>query len=165
MEKGKKIISNEYFFEGIAFWLSYGASVKIHTKGKSMAPFIFEGKDCIVLKKIKEDSFQQGNLLLVQLRNGRYVLHRVVKYEEGQIKLRGDGNLSTVETCTGDEVIGEVVTVIRSGKSIKKGSQLWNMHRNIWLGSILQRRIMLAIYHRFPFLLNIFFLGLYNYET
>lgn len=164
MEEDQKIVVNEFFFTGISELVSKGFCMEIRTKGKSMMPFILEGDGSVSLKKIEEDSFQLGNLLLARLSEGRYVLHRLIKYEEDQIVLRGDGNLSTVETCTKDDIIAEVGQIKRFGKKIKKGSLLWNMHRKIWLGSTTQRRIMLAIYRRFPFLLNVFFLGFHKYE-
>ncbi len=153
-EDGRIVIPNELLFDEVARQITKGFRVKIRAKGNSMLPFIREGKDNIMLEKVRENSFQTGNLLLVHLRDGRYVLHRVMKYDEYQIVLRGDGNLSAVETCTRDEVIAEAVQVIRSGKIICKGSLLWNMYRFLWPGSTFLRRVCLSIYHNLRFLLN-----------
>ncbi|MDD2313464.1 MAG: S24/S26 family peptidase [Proteiniphilum sp.] len=150
-EDRHKVIPNELLFDEVAKQIALGYRVQIRAKGNSMLPFIREGKDCIMLEKVGAYSFQSGNLLLVHLRDGRYVLHRVMKCDEDQIVLRGDGNLSAVETCTRDEVIAEAVQVIRSGKAICRGSLLWNMYRSIWPGGTFFRRIGLAIYRRLRF--------------
>ena len=143
-----KVFQNNLFFLEIAIRIAEGERVSIRAKGDSMAPFIRDAKDKITLEKTNEQSFQKGSLLLVKLKNGSYVMHRVKEIDHARILLHGDGNLSTFETCTSKDVIAEVTTVIRNGKAITKGSFRWNLYRFLWPSNLLVRRVFLGIYRR-----------------
>ena len=143
-----RTIQNNLFFVEVANRIAEGERVRIRAKGNSMLPFIRNSKDMIVLEKTNEQSFQKGRLLLVQLKDKRYVLHRVKKIDDTRILLHGDGNLSTFETCTYKDVIAEVTTVIRNGKEITRGSFRWNLYHNLWPQNLLVRRVFLGIYRR-----------------
>ncbi len=143
-----KIIQNGLFFLEVGNRIAEGERVRIRAKGNSMLPFIRDIKDEIILVKPNEKSFQKGCLLLVQLTDESYVLHRVKKLDDSLILLHGDGNLSTFETCTPKYVIAEATVVIRNGKMIRKGSFLWNLYRYLWPRNLFLRRVCLAIYRR-----------------
>ena len=143
-----RVIQNNLFFEEIANRIANGQLVRIRAKGNSMLPFIRDGKDEVVLKKPTKQSFQKGRLLLVQLENELYLLHRVKKIDNTHIILQGDGNLSILETCSVADVIAEVTTVIRNGKEIKRGSFKWNMYRYLWPENRFLRRVALGVYRR-----------------
>ena len=143
-----RVIQNNLFFQEIASRIAEGERVRMRAKGNSMLPFIRDSKDEVVLEKPNKRSFQKGRLLLVQLSDKRYVLHRVEKIENNAVLLRGDGNLSILETCSVADVIAEVTTVIRNGKEIKRGSFKWNMYRYLWPRNPFIRRVALGVYRR-----------------
>ena len=143
-----KAIQNSLFFKEIANRIAEGERVRIRAKGNSMLPFIRDSKDEIILEKPNKQSFQKGCLLLVQLEDKRYLLHRVKKVDGTHLLLRGDGNLSILETCTTSNVIAEATTVIRNGKEIEKGSLKWNLYRHLWPRNLFLRRVGLGVYRR-----------------
>ena len=143
-----RVIQNNLFFDEIANRIADGELVRIRAKGNSMLPFIRDGKDEVVLKKPNKQSFQKGRLLLVQLESELYLLHRVKRINNTHIVLQGDGNLSILETCSVDNVIAEVTTVIRNGKEIKTGSFKWNLYRYLWPRNRFLRRVGLGLYRR-----------------
>ena len=145
---GIKIIQNDLFFEEVVKRTAQGERVRIRGKGNSMLPMIRDGKDEIILEKPNEQSFQKGRLLLAQLSDGQFVLHRVKEIDHTHIILQGDGNLAFTETCTVENIIAEATTVIKGGKAIKVGSVKWKMYRYLWPESYLLRRIALGIYRR-----------------
>ena len=145
---GTKTIQNNLFFSEIAARIAEGERVRIRAKGNSMLPFIRDGKDEIVLEKPNKQSFQIGRLLLVQMKDKAYILHRVKKIDNTHIILRGDGNLSMIESCSPVDVIAEAVAVIRNGKVIRRGSLRWNLYRYLWPGNFFLRRVGLAVYRR-----------------
>ena len=70
------------------------------------------------------------------------------KIEKNDIILRGDGNLSILETCAADHVIAEAISVIRGGKEIKVGSFKWKLYRYLWPDNPFLRRVALGVYRR-----------------
>ena len=143
-----RIIQNKLFFDNMTRHIAHGERVRIRAKGNSMFPLIRDAKDELILEKTNQRSFQRGHLLLVQLKDKRYILHRVKKVEGSTILLQGDGNIAAVETCTANDVIAEATTVIRNGKTIKYGSLQWNMYHYLWPSNSFLRRVLLAVYSR-----------------
>lgn len=105
------------------------AAGKIHhilAKSNSMQPFIVRDRDELILRQTDEHSFQKGSILLAELGGMNHVLHRLVKIEGENLVLRGDANLNRNELCGRNDVIAEVVAVVRKGKVVKKKSPCWN---------------------------------------
>ena len=143
-----KVIKNDLFFLEVIDRIFADERVRIRAKGNSMLPMIRDGKDEIILEKPNKHSFQKSCLLLVQLKDERFVLHRVKEIDGTHIILQGDGNLSIVESCTPEDVIAEATTVYRNGKAIQKGSFRWNLYRYLWPKNRFLRRVGLGIYRR-----------------
>lgn len=125
------------------------AAGKMHhvlAKSNSMKPFIVRERDELILQQTDEHSFQKGAILLAELGGQNHVLHRLVKIEGENLVLRGDANLNRTELCGRNDIIAEVVTVVRNGKLIKKGSPGWNFYRYFWPSSSLLRRMLLKLY-------------------
>mgnify|MGYP002724404703 CR=1 FL=1 len=148
----QKVIQNELFFAEVAELVAAGSRVKMRARGNSMLPLIRHGKDNVTLQSVNEDSFRKGSLLLVRMPGGSYILHRLMKCMGDELLLRGDGNLSLIETCNRNDVIAEVVEVERGNKIIVKGSLRWNMYHRLWPRNPLMRRVALAVYRRVPLL-------------
>lgn len=143
-----RIIQNKLFFKEVASRIAHGERVTIRVKGNSMLPFVRDVKDKVVLESPTQQSFQKGRLLLVQLADRRYLLHRVELVDREHITLRGDGNLDISETCTTYDVVAEAVAVIRDGKEIRVGSMQWNLYRYLWPRNRFLRRVGLGVYRR-----------------
>ena len=75
-----------------------GVSVTFPVKGRSMIPFIFGGRESVILQKT--GSLQRGQVVLAQVGTDRYVVHRIIKVEADRITLMGDGNTCGTESCT-----------------------------------------------------------------
>lgn len=140
-----KIINNELFFPEIAQLVESGERVLIRVKGNSMRPFIRGGKDFVALEKPGNTSFKRGNILLVRLAGGQYVLHRIERLTESSIKLRGDGNISLFESCSYENVIAEATEVKKEGRSIIKGSLTWNLFKYLWPANPFFRRVVFKL--------------------
>ena len=148
----QKVIQNELFFAEVAELVAAGSRVKMRARGNSMLPLIRHGKDNVTLQSVNEDSFRKGSLLLFRMPGGSYILHRLVKCRDDEVLLRGDGNLSLIETCNRNDVIAEAVEVERGNKIIVKGSLRWNIYHRLWPRNPLMRRVALAVYRRVPLL-------------
>ena len=122
-------------------------SVTFIVRGFSMRPFIEDGRDKVVLSPPREPKI--GDVVLAEISEKRYALHRVIKVENGIYTMRGDGNpLSMTEQFTQDKIIGLADGFIRKGKFVSTDSRQWRCYSTVW--NILKplRHILLAIYRR-----------------
>ncbi len=136
----KRVIPNDVLLPEVGRLLDEGRDVTLSPKGGSMLPFIREGKDSVVLRKMP--SVSVGDIVLVRLPD-RFVLHRIIKLEGGHLTLMGDGNIAGTEECGTGDVLGTVVTILRGGKKALTPS-----NGKLWARLKPFRRYILAIYRR-----------------
>lgn len=79
-----------------------GISVTFPVKGWSMLPFIIGGRESVILQKPVEPKV--GDVVLAWVEGNRYVVHRIIRIEEGQVTLMGDGNVAGTEHCSLSDV-------------------------------------------------------------
>jgi hypothetical protein len=145
----QKRVNNHLFMQEITrmFRQEGKKSVTFIVRGFSMRPFLEDGRDKVVLSPPREPKI--GDVVLAEISEKRYALHRVIKVEDGTYTMRGDGNpLSMTEQFTQDKIIGLADGFIRKGKFVSTDSRQWRCYSAVW--NILKplRRILLAIYRR-----------------
>lgn len=146
MSQGGMLVSipNDILIPEVGRLLDEGGEVLLKTKGNSMLPAIVGDRDSVRLVKVAFDAVREGDIVLAEVGERIYVLHRVIRKVGGQLVLRGDGNLAATEVCLPENLIGVVTAVITpSGKEKKPGrAGLWRaLHPFI-------RRCVLAVYRR-----------------
>lgn len=144
-----KRVNNHLFMQEITrmFRQEGKKSVTFIVRGFSMRPFLEDGRDKVVLSPPREPKI--GDVVLAEISEKRYALHRVIKVENGIYTMRGDGNpLRMTEQFTQDKIIGLADGFIRKGKFVSTDSRQWRCYSAVW--NILKplRRILLAIYRR-----------------
>ena len=74
-------------------------------------------------------------------------MHRIIRIEDGEFTMMGDGNISGVEKFRWENVIAKVTAIVSGdGKSRKVGkASLWRALRPV-------RRYLLAFYRRIPWI-------------
>ena len=150
--------SNDDLFGEVIALLREGRSVTIPVKGSSMAPFIIEGKDTVVLEGVEAatpDGRERrradiGDTVLFRT-DGKYYLHRILRFENDVAELQGDGILHSKERCAADCIFGRVRAVIKDGgKKIDVNSPAYRLKVRVWLALHPFRRILLGIWRRLP---------------
>ena len=124
-----------------------GVSVTFPVKGRSMLPFIFGGRESVVLQM--PGSLQRGQVVLAQVGPDRYVVHRIIKIEPDRITLMGDGNIRGTESCTPANVMAIATHVVDENgrrRPLDTCGQL--LKARLWYGIRPLRRIILAILRR-----------------
>ncbi len=138
--------------------LREGRLVTIPIKGSSMAPFIVEGKDTVVLEGIeagtpegeKRKLAKAGDIVLFNT-GGKYYLHRILRLDHGIAEIQGDGILRSKERCSTDRIFGRVRTVVKKGgKLVDVSATSYRVKVHIWLSLHPFRRILLGIWRRLP---------------
>lgn len=138
------LFSNEAFFSEIARMLAEGQSVTIRAKGRSMLPFIVDGRDRVVLQK--KESVQVGDIVLANVPERGYVLHRVYRKTGDRLVLMGDGNLKMREQCSCEAVVGTVISIIRQENPVDSASSREQAKARLWRWLLPVRRYLLFIY-------------------
>ncbi|MBO7436307.1 MAG: S24/S26 family peptidase [Bacteroidaceae bacterium] len=124
-----------------------GVSVTFPVKGRSMLPFIFGGRESVILQK--PGSLQRGQVVLAQVGPDRYVVHRIIKIEPDRITLMGDGNICGTESCTPANVLAVATHVVdEKGKRRTLESKGQMFKARVWFRIRPLRRIILAVLRR-----------------
>ncbi len=120
-----------------------GVSVTFPVKGRSMIPFIFGGRESVILQKT--GSLQRGQVVLAQVGTDRYVVHRIIKVEADRITLMGDGNTCGTESCTPANVLAVATHVVdENGRRRPLDSFIQLAKAHIWYMIRPLRRYILA---------------------
>lgn len=120
-----RTIDNALFFNEIEQLLAQGKAVTITTKGESMAPFLINNNDKVIVEQLPSGKLQKGMIVIARLPNQTYVMHRIVNISK-EITLMGDNNNSQ-EIITPDAIIGYISSKISpNGEVINYGSLAWN---------------------------------------
>ena len=142
----KRIVRNDVMLGEVRKMIAEGHSVTIKVKGRSMLPFIVGERDSVRL--VKPSALKVRDIVLAEIDEGHYVLHRIVRIEPTRITLMGDGNLKGMEYCRPKDVAGKVGVIFRNSKSIDPWAASEQRKVGIWLALKPIRRILLAIYRR-----------------
>lgn len=142
-------IDNAIFFDKVNSILKEGKerSVTFTVRGYSMRPFLEHERDKVILTAPLPPKV--GQVILAEIQEKVYALHRIIKIKGETITMRGDGNfLSSKEVFTADKIIGTAEAFIVKGKYISTASRRWRCYSAVW--NILKpfRRVLLAIYRR-----------------
>ena len=135
------ILPDEVMMESVADLLAEGREVRFTPKGVSMRPFIEGGRDSVILRK--NDVVEVGDIVLAKLKDGRFVMHRIIAKSGDNLTLMGDGNLQGTESAMVCSVLGTAVGIVKpNGKRVrtKKG--------RLWLKMLPFRKRLLWIYRK-----------------
>ena len=121
-----------------------GVSVTFPVKGRSMLPFIFGGRESVILQKPQD--IQRGQVVLAEIAPDRYVVHRIIKVETDRITLMGDGNISGTESCPPDKVLAIATHVVdEKGQRRPLYSRARNAKAKLWYHIRPLRRYILGV--------------------
>lgn len=140
-------IANEILIPEVIRLLDQGKSVTLQARGNSMLPFIRGDRDSVVLIRQNQPA-RVGDIILADLGERRYVIHRIYAINGDQVTLMGDGNIRGTEQCAMDSIMGRVSQVVRKGKNIRCDSTTERLGAKLWKWLLPCRRHLLAIYRR-----------------
>lgn len=113
--------------------------VLIFTKGCSMEPLLYDKNKKYATHVMVEPTdtiMRKGELPLVELPDGRYMIHRIVKVnsdgEDIIYRTRGDNCLHG-EIVSHAHVIGKVTEIYRKGKTIHVTDLRYRFYVRLWM--------------------------------
>lgn len=101
------------------------------TVGDSMYPLLLTRRDHVVIRRIDKRELRKYDLPLYQRPDGKYVLHRIIKVDDGFYYTRGD-NRCGLEKVPKEWVIGYTEKIFHNGKYIESDNVGYKIYVNVW---------------------------------
>lgn len=142
-----RMMANAVFLPQVVAMLAEGHTVTLPLRGRSMRPFLEDGRDKALLEAVKETP-RVGDAVLAEIGKGHFVLHRIVKIDGEEVTLRGDGNLNT-ESCRVEDVRAIATAFFRKGRNTpdKTSGRKWRVYSWWWTRLLPIRRYLLFMLH------------------
>ena len=99
------------------------------TKGCSMLPLLRQDKDLVIIET--PPSRLKALDVALYKRGSSYILHRVIRVEDGYYLIRGD-NTYMPESVPDTAVIGILTGFQRNGKEVSVSNRLYRLYSRIW---------------------------------
>lgn len=145
----KTIIKDKaLMMEEVRTLISEGRTVSLTVKGNSMNPFLVSMRDQMTLGPWKDEDIKKGCVALVRDTRGNYVIHRIIRRDEGKVILLGDGNIGQTETALMNDIIAIMYSIDRKGRTWTPESRLWKLYSWAWMAMTPVRRWPLGLWRR-----------------
>ncbi len=118
--------------------LESGGEFRIYPAGTSMLPLLRQGMDSVSI--IKPDGYlKKQDIAFYQRENGAYVLHRVIKSENGVYTMCGDNQIALENGISHDRIIGVVTRVFRGDKTVSRNNTGYRLYLLLWKSFFIRR--------------------------
>lgn len=130
-EKSFESVLNEVGFICVSF------------KGTSMNPMLKEGRDTVCINKYEPlIPLKKGDIALFKRDSGAYVLHRVVKVNNGVYTFCGDNHYVLEEGITDSMILGVMVGYYKNEKYIDlRNSFKYKIYKNTYCKCKLVKKV------------------------
>ena len=102
-------------------------------KGYSMYPMLRQHKDLLVISRKPEGRLKKNDVVLFK-RNGKYILHRIVRVNENSYDIAGDHNWWEEKDVKEEEIIGVLTSFVRDGRKIPVDDKRYQAYITLWCG-------------------------------
>lgn len=124
--------------ETIRVVLDSGGEFRIYPKGTSMLPLIRAGKDSVCIRKA-EGNLRRNDIAFYLRDNGEYILHRVIKADNGRYTMCGDNQVMPETGIENKHIIGYVTRVYRGEKEITPKNTGYRLYLFLWRSFLIRR--------------------------
>lgn len=137
---------NDVFLPFVVEQLKDGHTVTLPLRGRSMRPFLEDGRDKALLTLA--DHSKVGDAVLAEISKGVFVLHRIIKIDGLNVTLRGDGNLGN-EYCSLSDIRAKAIGFYRKGRQTpdRTDGLKWRVYSWWWMRLYPIRRYLLFIFN------------------
>ncbi len=117
--------------------------IKLPVQGKSMEPFLKEGRDYVILS-VPDGQYKKGDIVVYQC-NNTFVMHRIAEITDNGFSIIGDNQLQADYEVPKERIVAVINEVIRDGKRITKNQFIWKFYSEIY-SNIEVRKIFLKLH-------------------
>lgn len=139
MNKIEKIIEEDGFYVSTS-------------SGTSMYPLLRNRKDTIIIRK-KNTRYKKYDIVLYK-RNGKYILHRIIKVLECGYIIRGDNCYWKEYDINDSKIIGYLDECYRGEKKVNLNGLPYKLYVNLWTMCYPLRHILFVARKRFSLLIS-----------
>jgi hypothetical protein len=104
-----------------------GGELRLSPRGTSMLPLLREGRDSVAL--VAPTEVTKGDICLYRRASGQYVLHRLMRFEEGEPVFCGDNQLAFEHGVKREEILARVSAVYRGERRVSVDSFFYRLYR------------------------------------
>lgn len=148
--EGKNVVSkaNTLYVASVKTLIDEGRTVEIPVRGWSMRIFVEHERDKAILAPCQTECLRRGDVVLADVGDDTYVLHRIIAIDGDRLTLMGDGNIAGTESCTRSDVVAIVTGFIRKGhrQPDMLTSRKWRIYSAIWMPCRPIRRYLLLMW-------------------
>lgn len=144
--KNRVITSCEYM-DALYSIVQEGREVSLIVSGNSMAPFLKDQRDYILIAK-PQKKIRVGDMAFFQRGSGQYVMHRVYKIKPDGYYFIGDAQINPEGPIAESQIFAVVKKVKRKGKWISSRNIIWKFYSVIWLHVVPFRGKIYKIYKK-----------------
>lgn len=125
-----------------------GHTVTLRVRGRSMRPLWHHNRDSVCLAAVSQP-LRVGQVVLAEVDEGRFVIHRIVSLSDTEVVLRGDGNPYTEERFAPEKVMGIITAfTLHWGQrryTCSTEHWLWRLYSALWPSNVFLRRVLLRL--------------------
>ena len=138
---------NDVLLPFVVEQLKAGHTATLPLRGRSMRPFLEDGRDKALLQAV--DHPHVGDAVLAELSPGHFVLHRIIGIDGQTVTLRGDGNLNKDPSCTLADIRAKAIGFYRKGRNTLDSTdgRKWRIYSWWWTRLFPIRRYLLFMFH------------------
>ena len=97
-----------------------GGEFTFYPRGRSMLPYLSEGRDAVILSRA--DKLRRGDVVLYKRKNGATVLHRIIECGDGCYTLCGDNQFSLERGIPRESIVARMTGILRGDRQRRIGS-------------------------------------------
>lgn len=124
--------------ETIRMVLDSGGEFRMFPRGTSMLPLIVQERDSVILIK-PEGDLKKNDIAFYLRDDGHYVLHRVIKAQNGKYSMCGDNQHWLEEGIENRHIIGVVSKINRNNREITDDTLIYKIYLFVWQFFIVRR--------------------------
>ena len=117
--------------------------IKLPVQGKSMEPFLKEGRDYVFLS-VPDGQYKKGDIVVYRC-NDTFVMHRIAEKTETGFSIIGDNQLQADYEVPKERIVAVINEVLRDGKRITKNQIVWKFYSEIY-SNLGVRKIFLELH-------------------
>lgn len=100
--------------------------------GASMMPLIRQKRDLMVIEKKPPCRCRKYDAVLYKRRDGKYILHRILKVRENDYVICGDNCIHREYGITDEQILGVMTAVVRDKKTIFVSDKKYLIYVHLW---------------------------------